>query len=68
MKHGAKCRVIYLALLLSDEFDIIADIDSQKFLIGKYEGNKSPGDLDIDCELLRWVLNKNDPKISIGSR
>jgi len=28
MKHSAKCRAIYLRLLRSDEFDIIADKES----------------------------------------
>jgi hypothetical protein len=31
MKHSAKCKAIYLGLLRSDEFDIIADKESQKF-------------------------------------
>jgi len=67
MKTSAKCRVIYLRLLHSD--DIIANKESQKILIGKCEGNKSPGDLDIDCEIiLWWILNKNGAKMSIGSR
>jgi hypothetical protein len=50
MKNSAKCRVIYLRLLHSD--DIIADKERLKILIGKYEGNETPGDLDIDCDMI----------------
>jgi hypothetical protein len=50
MKNSAKFRVIYLRLLHSN--DIIADKGSQKILIGKCEGNETPGDLDIDCEII----------------
>jgi hypothetical protein len=56
MNHSAKFRVIYLRLLHSDEFDIIADKESQKILIGKCEGNKSPGNLDIDDMLICMII------------